>query len=93
MSAHRRVAHASQLRRTRRMVSTFDQTSVAMCAGEHLQLQYENGRPRWSLSNGQPVSTDVAGMIINVAGVERLDVGLLADLQAQTFRLKQRSIR
>ena len=64
----RQGAHtASELRRsTRRLIGLagVDQILGAMRKGEALHLQYENGRPPWSLSGGRSVAADVATRVI-----------------------------
>jgi hypothetical protein len=47
---------ATQLRRTSRLTTRFNRALAAMRSGQSLQLQHHEGRPRWSLSNGQSVA-------------------------------------
>jgi hypothetical protein len=77
--------HRLACRLDRRVVSV-DQVLIAMRKGEVLHLQYEHGRPLWSLSNGQSVSADVAEILTKNASVVPASGALFSDMPGQTWR-------
>ena len=83
------VHTASELRRsTRRLdrrLASVDQILGAW-RGEALHLQYENGRPRWSLSGGRSVAADVAAIVIVNASVAPVGDALFSNMPGQTWR-------
>ena len=76
--------HRLACRLDRRVVCV-DQVLIAMRMGEVLHLQYEHGRPLWSLSGGRSVSAEVAALLTSNASV--VPVGdALFDGMSQTWR-------
>ena len=65
-----------------------DQILDAMRRGEALHLQYKNNSPLWSLSDGRPVTADVAALLIRHADVVPVADALFSDLPGQTWRYR-----
>ena len=91
MTARRQGVHtASELRRSirrlDRRLAGVDQILGAMRKGEVLHLQYENGRPPWSLSGGRSVAADVAALVIINTSVIPVGRALFAKVPGQTWR-------
>jgi hypothetical protein len=80
--------HRSARRLDRRLASV-DQVLTAMRRGESLHLQYENGRPLWSLSGGRTVSAETAEVLICNASVVPVGDALFNDMPGQTWRYVQ----
>ena len=77
--------HRSSRRLDRRLASV-NTALAAMRRGQFLQLQYQAGRPLWSLSEGRSVSAEVAETLIKNASVVPADRALFPDMPAQTWR-------
>jgi hypothetical protein len=60
---------------------------AAMRRGEALHLQYQAGRPLWSLSNGCAVSAEVAGILIKDASVVPVGGALFDGMPGQSWKL------
>jgi hypothetical protein len=54
--------------------------------GQALTLSYERGRRCWSLSGGQPVSDEIAKIVIQDHRVIGTGDALFRNMPAQTFR-------
>jgi hypothetical protein len=76
---------ASRRRITRRL-ETAQFVLAKMRRGEALHLTFTQYGPRWSLSGGRRIDSDVAAIVVKSASV--IDVGdaLFAGSTAQTFR-------
>jgi hypothetical protein len=74
-------------RRPDRRIANVDRVLAAMKNGESLYLEYENGRPLWSLSGGRTVPANIAALVI--ADVSVVDVGdsLFPNSPSQTWRM------
>ena len=77
--------HRLACRLDRRVVRV-DQVLIAMRKGEVLHLQYENGRPLWSLSGGRSVSAEVANLLITSASVVPIGSALFDGMPGQAWR-------
>ena len=73
-------------RRLNRRITTVGAALAAMRGGQCLHLQYQAGRPLWSLSGGQNVSAEVAGILTKNASVVPVGDALFADVPSQTWR-------
>jgi hypothetical protein len=58
----------------------------AMRAGAALRLEFEQGRPRWSLSTGQTITPDVAALVTASASVVGGGDALFNNAPSQTWR-------
>jgi hypothetical protein len=76
-------------RRLDRRVAHVDRVLIAMKRGEALHLQYEKGRPLWSLSGGRTVPADIAALAIADAAVVAVGRALFDDCLAQTWRISR----
>ena len=65
-----------------------NQALAAMSEGQTLHLQHHEGRPRWSLSNGQSVAPEVAAHITTNASVAPAGDALFADMPGQYWRIR-----
>ena len=75
-------------RRLNRRIGNVDAALQAMRRGEFLCLQYSAGHPCWSLSNGHPVTVEVANILINDASISPADGALFPEcVPAQTWKL------
>jgi hypothetical protein len=84
--ASRQIARASRMRRTARLVARFDSAVVAMRdEGKTLCLQFSDGGPLWTLSDGSPVSPGVASLLLNHARIEPTSHALFPGMPAQTW--------
>jgi hypothetical protein len=54
--------------------------------GQTLHMQYRAGRPHWSLSDGTPVTAEVAAILIRDAHVEPADGALFETMPGQSWR-------
>jgi hypothetical protein len=80
------VARASRMRRTARLTARFGQVLAAMRdEGKTLHLQFSDGGPLWSLSDGSSVTADVAALILNHACIEPTSHVLFPGVPAQTW--------
>ena len=59
-----------------------------MRKGDFLHLQYQAGRPLWSLSGGQSVPADVAAILTSNASVVPVGDALFANMPGQTWRIR-----
>jgi len=57
----------TDLHRSSRRLARVNMALAAMRRGQFLQLQYQAGRPLWSLSDGRSVSAEVAEILIKNA--------------------------
>ena len=86
MSAPRTTNRATQLRQTSRKVDRVNQALAAMRTGRSLHLEHHNGKALWSLSDGRPVTAEVAVLVIRHALVEPADTAVVSDLPGQEWR-------
>ena len=77
-----------QLRHRSCMINRINQALAAMRAGQTLHLQYREGRPLWSLSNGQRVTAEVAALLTSNANVVPAGDALFPDQPAQTWGMR-----
>ena len=73
-------------RRLDRRAAAADRVLSTMKRGESLHLQFENGRPLWSLRGGRPVSAEVANLIISNANVTPVGAALFSNMLGQVWR-------
>lgn len=85
----RAVNRATQLRRTSHKADCIDQALAALRADRSLHLQHRNGNARWSLSDGQSVTADVAAILTCSALVVPAGNALFSDMPGQTWRYVQ----
>ena len=74
-------------RRADRRVANVDRVLAAMKRGEFLHLQYENGRPLWSLSGGWTVPANIAALVIADVSVVAVGRALFDDCLGQAWRI------
>jgi hypothetical protein len=86
-SASRQIVRATQMRRTARLATRFEQALAAMHdRGATLHLQFSSGSPLWSLSDGSSVTAEVAALLLNSVGIEPVGCALFPGMPAQTWR-------
>jgi len=74
-------------RRLDRHVADIDQVLRAMRGGESMHLQYENGRPLWSLSSGRTIPANIAALVIADVSVVAVGRALFDECLPQTWRI------
>jgi hypothetical protein len=57
--------------------------------GALLRLEYDRGRPSWSLGDGQPVSPETVSLLISCGDIEPDDDALIPGTPSQTWRLRR----
>jgi hypothetical protein len=91
IARHHGIYTASELhrlgRRLDRRIANVDRVLAAMRHGESLHLQYENGRPLWSLSGGRTVPAHIAALAIADVSVVAVGRALFDDCLGQTWRI------
>jgi hypothetical protein len=76
-----------QNRRVDRRLASAERVLAAMRAGSALHLQFCNGTPRWSLSDGRPVDPTVARVVVtNTQHIVPVGTALFAGTHPQTYR-------
>jgi hypothetical protein len=73
-------------RRLDRRLSNLDHALAAMRRGEELHLQYENGRPSWSLGSGRNVAAHIAALLMNNPSIVPAGDSLFPGSLSQTWR-------
>lgn len=66
----------------------FPEALERLRSGAVLRLEYQNGRPSWSIGDGPPVPPEVVALLLGCKEIEAAGDGLFDGAPSQTWRLK-----